>query len=345
MAIHRPALLRVYYWLRSFGPDYALPRPGPSPPTEPSTPTPRIAAPSEAAFTALFGALLPPAQFLTTPHGRTAFYDFPPPSPSSSPSRVILLHGICTPALGLLPLARALLTAHPHTHLVLSALYSRISTGANADCPVHLVGYSFGAATAAGYAALHPASIASLTLIAPAGLMRAESSFGARGAAYLPVRAGGDADYPAARDWVLQLLDGAPRITVPVDWEERVCRGSIVPEKVRAWQQEKHAGHVASVVAVFRDGGALDLHEAFAKGVRGVRSKDKEGVRGGGARRGAEDDVCSKEDLVAVGVQPENVVVVLDAGHGLVRERVWAVAVAGAIGRFWAGVGVGGGGG
>ncbi|KAJ6563736.1 putative valacyclovir hydrolase [Mycena vulgaris] len=336
------------------GRDYALPRPGSSTPTESSTPTPRIAAPSEAAFTSVFGTLLPPAKFLTTPHGRTAFYDFPPASPSPSPidpiSRVIMIHGVCTPALGLLPLACALLAAHPNTHFVLYDLWGHSLSDTPAvphtpalfhaqllallvhlgwaDSPVNVVGYSFGGAIAAGFAARYPETVKSIVLVAPAGLMRAES-FGEHGETL--IRGGDGVDEKAARDWVLQMLEGGPLI-VPTDWQERVQRGELVPEKVRGWQQEEHRGHVASCVAIFRDGGAIGLHEEFTKAAQGVPHIL--------AILGQLDDVCSKEDLVAVGVQPENVVVVEGVGHGLVRERVGTVARA--IGGFWEGLGVGG---
>lgn len=334
------------------GRDYVLPRPGSSTSTDSSTPTPRIAAPSEAAFTSIFGTLLPPAKFLTTPHGRTAFYDFPPASSSPSSidpiSRVIMIHGVCTPALGLLPLARTLLAAHPNTHLVLYDLWghSLSDTPAVPHTPalfhaqllallVHLgwadlnvVGYSFGGAIAAGFAARYPETVKSLVLVATAGLMRVES-FGEHGE--MLIRGGDGVDEKAARDWVLQLLEGGPLI-VPTDWQERVQRGEVVSQKVRGWQQEEHRGHVASSVAIFRDGGAIGLHEEFTKAAQGVPHIL--------AILGELDDICSKEDLVAIGVQPENVVVVEDVGHGLVRERVGAVARA--IGGFWEGLGVGG---
>ncbi|KAJ1323182.1 hypothetical protein MN608_11328 [Microdochium nivale] len=61
-----------------------LPRPGA---TDVSTDfEPPIAAPLEADFTAAFGALLPAAQYITTPRGRFAYYDLPPSSSSSSSS-------------------------------------------------------------------------------------------------------------------------------------------------------------------------------------------------------------------------------------------------------------------
>ncbi|KAJ6557501.1 Alpha/Beta hydrolase protein [Mycena capillaripes] len=332
------------------GRDYALPRPGSSMPTDSSTPTPRIAAPSEAAFTSIFGTLLPPAKFLTTPHGRTAFYDFPPasPSPIDPISRVIMIHGVCTPALGLLPLASTLLTAHPNTHLVLYDLWGHSLSDTPAiphtpalfhaqllallvhlgwaDAPVNVVGYSFGGAIAAVFAARYPETVKSLVLVAPAGLMRAES-FGEPGETL--IRGGDGVDEKAARDWVLHHLEGGP-LTVPTDWQERVQRGEVVPEKVRGWQQEEHPGHVASCVAIFRDGGAIGLHEEFTRAAQGVPHIL--------AILGELDEVCSKEDLVAVGVQLENVVVVEGVGHGLVRQRVGAVARP--IGGFWEGLGL-----
>ena len=109
-----------------------LPRPGQS-----YAPRPPIPAPTEAAFTSTFGALLTAAQYLQLDQGRAAYYRFPPASSSSSspsttnpaspatsnaytgndpvPKRILLLHGVQTPALGLFPLITALRARYPRT--------------------------------------------------------------------------------------------------------------------------------------------------------------------------------------------------------------------------------------
>ncbi|KAF4444785.1 valacyclovir hydrolase [Fusarium albosuccineum] len=95
---------------------FVLPRPGTGKPAELQP----ISAPSEVDFIATFGNLLPPASYVSTDNGRVAFYELPsssiPPLDSKRPiSRVILLHGARTPAVGLEPLASALSSRFPYS--------------------------------------------------------------------------------------------------------------------------------------------------------------------------------------------------------------------------------------
>jgi pimeloyl-ACP methyl ester carboxylesterase len=181
----------------------------------------------------------------------------------------------------------------------------------------HLVGFSFGGALTVGYVASRTSRVKSFTLVAPAGLIHS-SNFTAEEQAHLR----GD-DEVAARKWVLEFLEGG-ELVVPADWKERVGRGEVVPEAVREWQMREHPGHTASVVAVVRDGGALDNDAEFIRAAQtGIPSL---------AVLGALDDVCSREALNQVDFA--NVYVVPEAGHGVVRERVPDVAIL--IGEFWA---------
>lgn len=314
-----------------------LPRPG----AALGTPRPPIPAPTEAIFTATFGKLLPPAQFFTTPHGKAAYYDLPPTSttPSKSPDRVLFLHGVQTPALGILPLARALHAAFPQAHCVLmdwwghglsetpvvphdSALF-HAQVDALLDHlgwpSAHLVSYSFGAAETAQYvAARGRARVSSIALVAPAGLLRS-SDWTDLQRSYLR---GGDGIEDEARKWILEFLEGG-ELVVPEDWKERVARGEVVAEAVREWQMRMHPGHLASVVGVFRDGGVFDRHTDFAKAAgTGVKSV---------CVLGELDDLCSPGDLEKVDFH--NIHVVPEVGHGVVRQRV--PEVAGLIGDFW----------
>ncbi|KAI9042762.1 alpha/beta fold hydrolase [Aspergillus affinis] len=321
---------------------FVLPRPGAS-----ITSTTPIPAPSESAFVATFGAVLPAAQYLQTPHGRAAYYSLPPssPTPTSSSSstpitRVLFVHGVQTPAIGLQPLARALSSRFPHAHCVLIDLWGH----GLSETPVlphepglfhglllallthldwssaHLIGYSFGGSTVTSFAAKYPVLVSSLVLVAPAGLLSA-SQFSDEQRGYL---AGGDAVVEAkARAWILEFLEGG-RLVVPADWKERVSRGEVVAEAVREWQMKEHRGNEASVVGVFRDGGVLDRHAEFEEVVR-------RGEVRGLSVLGELDDVCSAGDLEAVGMR--NVVVVKGVGHAVVRERVEEVA--GLIEEFW----------
>lgn len=314
--------------------DFVLPRPDGAAPSASKTP---IAGPTEAAFTDTFGALLPPAQILTTASEKAAYYEILPSSSAPSPHRVLFVHGVQTPALGMLPLARTLQSSFPSAHLVLVDLWGH----GLSDTPVvphdpslfhrlldalldrlgwpsaHLVGFSFGGALTVGYVASRRSRVQSFTLVAPAGLIRS-SSFTAEQQGYLR-----GSDEPAARRWILEWLEGG-ELLVPADWKERVGRGEVVAEAVRQWQMREHPGHTASVIAVFRDGGVMDNDAEFVRAARtGIPAL---------VVLGELDGVCSKQELNELGFA--DVFVVPQAGHGVVRERV--PEVAGFISDFWA---------
>jgi pimeloyl-ACP methyl ester carboxylesterase len=311
-----------------------LPRPGTTPP---NTPQSIIRAPSEVAFTATFGKILPAASYLDTNNGRVAFYELLPSSLSDADdtraiSRVLFVHGVQTSAIGLQPLASALSARFPHAKCVLVDLWGHGLT----DTPfaahdaalfhglleslyvhlgwenAHLVGYSFGSTVTASFAAAKPERVASVVLVAPAGFMRREQLFNELERSYLR---GGEGLEEPAKEWILDFLEGGPLI-VPSDWKERVDRGEVVAEAVRDWQNKNHEGHTASVVAIFRDGGVLDNNAEFAKvAKRGISNL---------YILGELDDVCSPQDIYEVGMQ--NIITVPQVGHGLVREKAGEVA-------------------
>jgi pimeloyl-ACP methyl ester carboxylesterase len=175
----------------------------------------------------------------------------------------------------------------------------------------HFVGYSFGGSTTATFAAAHPERVASMVLVAPAGLIRA-TQFNELQRSYLR---GGEGLEELARAWILEFLEGG-QLIVPSDWKERVGRGEVVAEAVRDWQMKEHEGHVASVVGILRDGGAMDKHAEFTEAA-------KRSIKGL-CILGELDSVCSVQDLHDVGMR--NVAVVPQVGHGVVRERVPEVA-------------------
>ncbi|CAN9298288.1 unnamed protein product [Alternaria alternata] len=257
-----------------------LPRPGTT-----YTPKPPIRGPSESFFTSTFGALLPPAQHLETANGKAAYYSIPPSAPTESArtiDRVLLIHGVQTPAIGMLPLARALHDTFPHKHFVLVDLWGH----GLSDTPVipheaalfhglidalldhlqwstaHLIGFSFGGSLTVGYTASRPSRVSSFTLVAPAGLIRI-CAFPTEDQHHLMH----GVDEVEVRKLILRFLEGGELI-VPDDWRERVGRGEIVPQAVKEWQMREHPGHTASVVAMFRDGGAMYNHDNFEKAVR-----------------------------------------------------------------------------
>jgi pimeloyl-ACP methyl ester carboxylesterase len=311
-----------------------LPRPGTVKPGEKLL---SIAAPSEELFVASFGKLLPQATYLRTQNGRAAYYELPPsrPAPTNSKmpvSRVLFVHGIQTCAIGLQPLVSALSSRFAYSHCVLVDLWGHGLT----DTPLtthepalfhaliealmaqlgwndtHLVGYSFGGSTVASFAAAHPERVASITLVAPAGLIR-KALFTELQKSYLQ---GGEGLEEKAKAWILEFLGGGDKLIVPSDWKERVGRGEVVAEAVREWEMKEHEGHAASVVAIFRDGGVLDKHAEFVKAAKsGFKYL---------CILGELDAVCTVQDLHGVGMQ--NIAVVPKVGHGVVRERVSEVA-------------------
>lgn len=317
-----------------------LPRPGDAQPSDGLQP---IRAPSEATFVATFGNLLPQASYLQTPNGKAAYYELPASSPApqetSNPiSRVLFVHGVQTSAIGLQPLASALSSRFPHAQCVLIDLWGHGLT----DTPIvphepglfhalldalmvqlgwddaHLIGYSFGGSTTATFAVDYPERVASMVLIAPAGLLYA-SEFDEVQNSYLR---GGEGLEELARAWIFEFLEGG-QLVVPSDWRERVGRGEVVAEAVREWELKEHKGHAASVVAIFRDGGVLDKDAEFVQAAKsGIPNL---------TILGELDDVCSVEKLERVGMR--NIAVVPQVGHGVVREEVQDVAQL--IENFW----------
>ncbi|KAG9377171.1 Valacyclovir hydrolase [Pyrenophora tritici-repentis] len=315
-----------------------LPRPG----ALPTRPKPPISGPSEQAFTSAFGTLLPPVRYLDTSHGKVACYNISPTPSVQTLNRVLVIHGVQTPALGMLPLAAALHSLFPDSQFALLDLWGH----GLSDTPIlphdaalfhelfdemldelywpsaHLMGYSFGASLTVGYADSRTSRVNSFTLVAPAGLIRSTSFTAAEQELFQP---GSDED--AARKWVLQFLEGKD-LVVPGGWKERVGRGEVVAEAVREWQMREHAGHVGSVVAIFRDGGVMDNHESFTKAAQTRKPAL--------VVLGEKDDLCNKQELRDLGFK--DVFVVPQAGHGLVRERV--PEVASFISNFWTDLGI-----
>lgn len=312
-----------------------LPRPGATSGSQQKA----IQGPTEASFVEAFGQLLPSAQFLITDIGKAAYFEFPPLSEDSCSrpqSRVLLIHGVQTPALGLLPLIRNLQKISPHAHFVVVDLWGH----GLSDTPlaphdaalfhhlldtlldhlawssVHLIGYSFGGSLTAGYVTLRSSRLQSFTLVAPAGLIPLSMFSAEEQDIFL------GNDEVAAKNWILGWLEGGD-LVVPTDWKERVAKGEVVAEAVREWEVREHPGHAASVVGIFRDGGVMDNHAKFLTAARtGIPSL---------AILGELDTICSEARLNEQGFG--NVTTLPQVGHGVVRER--ASEVAGLISGFW----------
>ena len=150
-------------------------------------------APPEKAFTDNFGTLLPPVKYLKIGNEKAAYYEMPPQTPATAETsshtldRVLVIHGVQTPSLGMLPLIRALKPSFPATHFVLLDLYGHglSDTPIRAHGPelffelidtlldtlqwptAHFIGFSFGGALTAGYTATRPSRVKSMALVAP----------------------------------------------------------------------------------------------------------------------------------------------------------------------------------
>lgn len=287
-----------------------------------------LSAPSEQEFTAVFGSLLPPASYLSTPNGDVAYYRIHPTSPTIDGKRIFLIHGVQTPALGLLDLARVLATNDPSATII---LYDHFGHGLT-PTPViphtpsifhdvitrlldhlhwtsaHLVGYSFGGSLLAGYLCYWPERVDSATFVAPAGLLNS-TDLDLHGQIMLCGETGEDIE--EVRDWVFnEFLEGGA-LVVPEDWQERVNRGEVVAEAIRHWQLTHHDGYQASVIGIVRDASVFGYHLAFQHALEVGKPCL--------VILGAEDGVCSVKDVEDVGFK--NIKVIENVGHAVVRER------------------------
>lgn len=313
--------------------ELVLPRPGAS------VTQPPIAGPSETSFCDTFGSLLPPATYVRTEYGKAAYYSFPPRQSTLDSKRILLLHGVQTPALGLFALTTALKSANPQHHFVLvdlwghglsdtpmaphvASLFHRLFDAVLDELDwsvVHLFGYSLGAMLAASYAVARPTRVQSFILAAPAGLIKT-AGFTEEQRGYLRGE-----DEHRARQWIHTFLEGGP-LVVPDDWEARVAKGQIIAPALRQWQLTNHPGHAASVVALFRDVGVLDnaavFHRASLTGIPAL------------VILGELDDMSTSAEFEQVGLQ--NIVTIPKGTHGIVRDRVAEVEAA--TSSFWAGL-------
>ena len=343
-----------------------LPRPGAT--FEPRDPIP---GPSESSFTSTFGALLPPAKYITLPQGRAAYYFFPaadtasspsisaPPSiiPDTVPKKVLLIHGVQTPALGLLPLITELRAAFPRTqfaacdlwghglsdtpfaphegtlfHALIDAVLRELGWKGSSEPlagGVGLVGYSFGAVLTMGYLSEYLNEgerrrfVDSFVLVAPAGLVR-RVWFNEQEKVWLSPSCPPEHEAQAAQ-FVVETLEGSSLpIAVPSDWQQKVSKGEIVAQAVKDWEMRNHPGHPASVVGVFRDGSVIDNDQLFVD----ARKLGLSAL----VVLGENDGLSSEEEIEEFGF---DVKVVKGAGHAVVRENAGEVAEC--IGRFWKG--------
>lgn len=250
-----------------------------------------ILPPSAEDFNAFFGGVLPPAQTVKSYWGVTTYYLIQPshPSPSTSepPRHVVLIHGVGTPAIGLLPLATRLAAdSIPTTVLIYdnwghglsSTPVATHSAGlfhvqilhllSHLEWPrAHFLGFSLGGIIAASFARYHPSLVESLVLVAPGGLLR-KSNLSAWERFVIWGGWGWGWESISTRK-VYGMIGPGP---VEEGWEKKFKEKGLdaVPrEAVQVWEREKHAGHVASMISSFRYAGVYDSHDIYENIAKG----------------------------------------------------------------------------
>ncbi|KAI1147708.1 alpha/beta-hydrolase [Nemania diffusa] len=289
-----------------------------------------IAAPSYESFTSRFGDAFPKPQFLESDLGTTAVYELPPPS-GQSRRHVLMLHGLGTPALGLLSLARELQALDPDAHVVLFDFWGHglSSTPLIAHAPhifhlqilqvlafmqwpsAHMLGYSFGGSILTKFAVYYPQAVSSAAILAPAGILTRDL-FDERMQELLDDPTGRE---PETLECVFSFLEGG-LLVVPTDWQERTRRGEAVAEAFRQWELEEHAGYPHSVLSIFIEGNVYGGEDHFRRFAQLPFKKV--------AVLAELDPVCRKGQLIDLGF--DTVEVIPQTSHAVVRSHPGEVA-------------------
>ena len=294
-------------------------------------------------FNALFGGVLPSAQTVTSYWGITTYYlirpSHPNPSTSDPPRRVVLVHGIGTPAIGLLPLATRLAAASIPTTVLIYDFWGHglSSTPLTAHVPglfhsqilsllshlqwtsAHFLGYSMGGVIAASFTQCHASLVESLVLVAPVGLLRkSDLSAWTRF-----IRWGGWGwgwEGISAKD-VYAFVGPGP---VEEGWEKKFKEkglDAIPRDAVQVWQREKRSGYMASLVSSYRYVGIYDSHDIYAS----IAKSNIKTLTLLGENDGFFSAEYMKKELESLAWMGK-VQVVNGVGHGVVAEKTKEVA-------------------
>ena len=250
-----------------------------------------IPHPPAEAFNTLFGGVLPPAQTVTSYWGVTTYYLTQPshanPSTSNPPRRVVLIHGLGTPAIGLLPLATLLAAASTPTTVLIYDNWGHglSSTPLTAHVPglfhsqilhllshlhwtsAHFLGYSLGGIIAASFAQYHASLVESLVLVAPAGLLR--KSHLSAWSRFVEWGGWGWGWEGISARKIYRFIGPGP---VEEGWEKKFKEKGLdaVPRNaVQVWEREKHSGHMLSLISSYRYGGLYDSRDTYASIAKG----------------------------------------------------------------------------
>lgn len=254
-----------------------------------------IPPPPDKDFNKLFGGILPPAQKVNSYWGTTTYYlirpSHPSPPASETPRRVVLIHGACTPCVGLVPLATLLAASSTPTTVLIYDIWGHGLSSSPVATHVpglfhtqilhllshlqwpsaHVLGYSFGGAIAASFAACHASVVDSLILVAPGGLLR-KSNLSAWTRFVLWGGWGWGWEGISARMIYRQIGPGPVPGQTEEGWEKKFKETGVdaVPrEAIQDWTRENHSGHIASLISAYRYGGLYDsqhMYRSIAKG-------------------------------------------------------------------------------
>ena len=174
-----------------------------------------------------------------------------------------------------------------------------------------------GGSIAATFAALHPHAVESAVLVAPAGLLRKKERGWFDGLLF----EGGWGREFLSRRKIMRFISGSD-LRVKEGWKERALKGEPLETiAVENWEREKHGGHVASLVNMFRYAGVYDMHEFYGVLARSavrvlVVLGEKDDIFGPGKLRGELEGLGWKGEIKVVG----------GATHQIVRTHVKEVA-------------------
>ena len=300
-----------------------------------------IPPPLATGFEEKFAGVLPPGRSIPSSWGVTHYYDFSPDAPASA-RRVLLIHGIGTPAIGMAPLARAL--TDDGVHVVTYDLWGHgnSSTPLQAHSPAlmhaqifellsHLkwntanfLGFSMGGSILANFVAIHGHVVESAIIVAGAGLWRLEDR-GRKEGIY------SDAEWEAVglgADSIMAMIEGSNPV-IEEGWKERLANGKVESEPIEKWERDNHAGHAASLVSLFRYGSVWDQHDVY-KSL--AQSKINTMFVLG------ENDECFdmkvwQKELGQLGWKEKDIKVVNGAGHAVVRSH--SIELTKLINDFW----------
>ncbi|KAK7432705.1 hypothetical protein QQZ08_000564 [Neonectria magnoliae] len=255
--------------------------------------------------------LLPGARDVDTPYGSIRVYEFGP----ETGEKVLFVHGISTPCITLMPIANALVERG--CRVMLFDLFGRGFSDGVADLPhddrlyvsqmllglassplpwtgtngLRLVGYSLGGGIAIHFANAFPHLVKDLVLLAPAGLIRAESfgrvslflfksgfipdrilAIATRSRLQKPIASSRIPKTPISdpvSDSVTDLVSPAAEIAAaeasdPAPGEAATGLEHRVLEYVR-WMVIHHAGFVPAFMSSVRYAPLTEQHESWAK--------------------------------------------------------------------------------